>query len=83
MGLYDHYTEVQGQVLDESQQWAQHAVQAVVWNVAGRNRLSGIEWDIVLANTVPGSNDDNRLHAVLWKAYQVHDTTSADYEWNY
>ena len=35
VGLYDHWIDVQGAPFIEAEQWAQHAVQSVVWNMAG------------------------------------------------
>ena len=32
IGLYDHYLDVQGGLFVESEQYAQHAVQSIVWN---------------------------------------------------
>jgi len=35
LGLYDHWLDVQLALFVEEQQWAQHAVQSVVWREAG------------------------------------------------
>ena len=35
LGLYDYHTESQPSVPIDSDQWAQHAVQAIVWSEAG------------------------------------------------
>jgi anaphase-promoting complex subunit 5 len=35
IGLYDHWSEVQQGGPVEAEQWAQHAVQAIVWTAAG------------------------------------------------
>ena len=35
IGLYDHYLDVQGGLFVESEQYAQHAVQSIVWNTFG------------------------------------------------
>lgn len=36
IGLYDHYIDVQGGLFTESEQYAQHAVQSLIWNFFGR-----------------------------------------------
>ena len=35
VGLYDHWTDVQGNYLDYADQWSQHTVQSIVWSAAG------------------------------------------------
>lgn len=35
MGLYDHWIDVQQNVPEDSEQWAHHAVQSIVWSAAG------------------------------------------------
>jgi hypothetical protein len=35
VALYDHWLDVQLAVPVEEEQWAQHAVQSIVWNAAG------------------------------------------------
>ena len=35
MGLYDHYLDAQGGLFIESEQYAQHAVQSILWNTFG------------------------------------------------
>jgi hypothetical protein len=35
IGLYDHWVDVQGNHLDDAEQWSQHAIQSVVWSAAG------------------------------------------------
>ncbi len=87
MGLYDRWTETHPDADNESLQWAQHAVQAVVWHAAGTwfelrlfwalirlagcDRLADIEESIVIAFTEQGSSDNNRLTSILNKAYKV------------
>lgn len=36
IGLYDHYIDVQGGLFTESEQYAQHAVQSLIWNFFGK-----------------------------------------------
>ena len=36
VGLYDHYIDVQGGLFVESEQYAQHAVQSIIWNFFGQ-----------------------------------------------
>ncbi|KAF9040419.1 hypothetical protein BDZ89DRAFT_1060507 [Hymenopellis radicata] len=70
MGLYDRWTETHPDPDNEPVQWAQHAVQAVVWHAAGCDRLADIEESIVIAFTEQGSSDNNRLTSILNKAYK-------------
>ena len=35
MGLYDHWLDAQSAVPNEDHQWAQHAVQSMIWREAG------------------------------------------------
>ena len=37
VGLYDHWLDVQLALPVEDQQWAQHAIQSIIWNEAGQN----------------------------------------------
>lgn len=37
IGVYDHWLDTQTELPGEDQQWAQHAVQSIVWREAGRN----------------------------------------------
>lgn len=37
VGLYDHWLDVQLVLPVEDQQWAQHAIQSIIWNEAGQN----------------------------------------------
>ncbi|KAI8998714.1 hypothetical protein BD414DRAFT_475857 [Trametes punicea] len=69
MGLYDHYIDVQNGLFVESEQYAQHAVQSVVWNFFGCSRLARIEEDIVISFTEYGSEDNTRLTVTLNRAY--------------
>ena len=39
IGLYDHWLDVQLALLTEEEQWAQHAVQSVIWDAAGPSSL--------------------------------------------
>ncbi|PPQ78100.1 hypothetical protein CVT25_015634 [Psilocybe cyanescens] len=71
IGLYDHWLDVQCAVPVEEQQWAQHAVQSIVWREAGCNKLADIEQNIVLAFTAPGGENSNRMSIALNKSYQT------------
>ena len=45
IGLYDHWIDMQGYFLEDSEQWSRHAVQSIVWNAAGETdscRSSGL-----------------------------------------
>lgn len=35
VGLYDHWLEAQAAGSIESEQWAQHAIQSIIWRAAG------------------------------------------------
>ncbi|KAJ7097958.1 hypothetical protein B0H15DRAFT_823591 [Mycena belliarum] len=69
MGLYDHWFDTRPAAPD-SEQWAQHAVQSVVWSSAGCNRLAAIEENLVMAFTDLGGQDNNRITAILNQAYR-------------
>ncbi|KAI0362002.1 hypothetical protein OH77DRAFT_1416202 [Trametes cingulata] len=69
VGLYDHYIDVQGGLFMESEQYAQHAVQSVIWNLFGCTKLARIEEDIVISLTEYGSEDNTRLSVTLNRAY--------------
>ncbi|KAJ7905458.1 hypothetical protein B0H14DRAFT_2660330, partial [Mycena olivaceomarginata] len=68
MGLYDQWFDKEGP--SDSEQWAQHAVQSVVWSAAGCDRLSILEENLVIAFTDVGGEDNNRLTVILNQAYR-------------
>ncbi|KAJ7046748.1 hypothetical protein C8F04DRAFT_1061598 [Mycena alexandri] len=75
MGLFDHWFDGDGQkephvAPPDREQWAQHAVQSVVWSAAGCDRLSVIEENLVIAFTDVGGDDNNRLTVILNQAYR-------------
>ncbi|KAH0583911.1 hypothetical protein H2248_009503 [Termitomyces sp. 'cryptogamus'] len=70
IGLYDHWLDGQGKPLIDEEHWAQHAVQSVVWNTIGCNKLASIEESIVLAFTQSGTEDHNRITMFLNRAYR-------------
>jgi anaphase-promoting complex subunit 5 len=70
LGLYDHYTESQPSVPIDSDQWSQHAVQAIVWSEAGCHQLAAVEENIVLAFTEVGGDNNGRLVTTLNQAYK-------------
>ena len=37
VGIYDHYLDVQGGLFVESEQYAQHAAQSVLWSTFGQS----------------------------------------------
>ncbi|KAL1947766.1 hypothetical protein VTO73DRAFT_13490 [Trametes versicolor] len=69
IGLYDHYIDVQGGLFTESEQYAQHAVQSLIWNFFGCSKIARVEEDIVIAFTEYGSEDNTRLTVQLNRAY--------------
>ncbi|EDR14280.1 uncharacterized protein LACBIDRAFT_305954 [Laccaria bicolor S238N-H82] len=70
LGLYDHWLDVQLALFVEDQQWAQHAVQSVVWREAGCEKLATVEENIVIAFTDSGSEDSNRITVLLNRSYK-------------
>ncbi|KAF8163271.1 hypothetical protein B0H34DRAFT_694755 [Crassisporium funariophilum] len=70
IGLYDHWLDVQLALPVEDQQWAQHAVQSIIWREAGCDKLSAIEENLVMAFTEPGGDSTNRLSIILNKTYK-------------
>ncbi|TFK76479.1 hypothetical protein BDN72DRAFT_785411 [Pluteus cervinus] len=71
VGLYDHWIDVQMAVPNEADQWAQHAVQSIVWSAAGCDRLTTVEESIVLAFTEHGGSDNSRLTVLMNRAYRM------------
>ncbi|KAI0781023.1 hypothetical protein BD413DRAFT_501848 [Trametes elegans] len=69
IGLYDNYIDTQGGLFVESEQYAQHAVQSIIWNFFGCSKLARIEQDIVTSFTEYGSEDNTRLTVTLNQAY--------------
>ncbi|KAG6820590.1 hypothetical protein H0H93_014506, partial [Arthromyces matolae] len=69
-GLYDHWLETQNAPLLNEDQCAHHAVQSVVWDAMGCSKLARIEESIVMAFTLRGSEDHNRITVLLNNAYQ-------------
>ncbi|TFK29908.1 hypothetical protein FA15DRAFT_187068 [Coprinopsis marcescibilis] len=71
MGLYDHWLDVQPAAPNEEHQWAQHAVQSVVWQEAGCDNLATISEDIVIAFTDIGGDNSCRLTVLTNRAYRT------------
>ncbi|TEB35906.1 hypothetical protein FA13DRAFT_1727451 [Coprinellus micaceus] len=71
VGLYDHWLEAHSAVPHADHQWAQHAVQSVIWREAGCERLAQASEEVVLSFTEPGSDNSTRLVVVLNKAHQM------------
>ncbi|KAJ7470732.1 hypothetical protein FB451DRAFT_1254671 [Mycena latifolia] len=69
MGLYDHWFDTRP-IAPDSEQWAQHAVQSLVWSAAGCDRLAAMEENLVMAFTDLGGADNNRITAILNQAYR-------------
>ncbi|KAG6879514.1 hypothetical protein C0992_001847 [Termitomyces sp. T32_za158] len=69
-GLYDHWLDAQGTPPIDEEQWAQHAVQSVVWDAIGCSELASIEESIVLAFTQAGTEDHNRITMFLNRSYR-------------
>ncbi|KAJ7219238.1 hypothetical protein GGX14DRAFT_435221 [Mycena pura] len=70
VGLYDHWYDTQPITAPESDQWAQHTVQSVVWSAAGCDQLAIVEENLVIAFTDVGGEDNNRLTVTLNQAYR-------------
>ncbi|KAI0273378.1 hypothetical protein BC834DRAFT_965918 [Gloeopeniophorella convolvens] len=70
IGLYDHWIDVQGNSLDNADQWSQHAVQSVVWSAAGCEKLAAIEENIVTAFGEIGGDNNNVITVTLNRAYR-------------
>ncbi|KAK0466412.1 uncharacterized protein EV420DRAFT_1261755 [Desarmillaria tabescens] len=70
IGLYDYWTEIHPEEDYEAGQWGQHAVQSTVWSAAGCEQLAQVEENIVIAFTEYGGSNNNRLTAILNKAYR-------------
>ncbi|KAJ7582745.1 hypothetical protein C8J56DRAFT_791650 [Mycena floridula] len=71
IGLYDYSVDTYPNARRHVQQWAQHAVQAIVWDAAGCHQLSEIEQNIVLAFTGIGGDDNTRITTILNQAYKI------------
>ncbi|KAJ4485910.1 hypothetical protein J3R30DRAFT_3442822 [Lentinula aciculospora] len=70
MGVFDHWCDSKMSTTMESDQWAQHAVQAIAWNIIGCEDLGDLSADVIVALTFAGSPDNNRLTAILNTAYR-------------
>jgi len=62
--------DVFGNLPSKREQSGLHAVQSVVWSMAGCNRLSAISENTVIAFTEVGGDDNNRLTVTLNQAYR-------------
>ncbi|CAK5277710.1 unnamed protein product [Mycena citricolor] len=70
VGLYDHWFDTQPIPPADTEQWAQHAVQSVLWTAAGCPGLAALEEDLVIAFTDEGGSDNNRTTVMLNKLYR-------------
>ncbi|KAI0306373.1 hypothetical protein B0F90DRAFT_1814283 [Multifurca ochricompacta] len=70
VGLYDHWIDVQGNHLDDAEQWSQHTVQSVVWSAAGCEKLAVIEENVVIAFSEVGGDSNNAIIVTLNGAYR-------------
>ncbi|KAI0006228.1 hypothetical protein BJV74DRAFT_880515 [Russula compacta] len=70
VGLYDHWIDIQGNYLNDSEQWSQHAVQSIVWSAAGCEKLAIIEENIVTAFNEVGGDSNNAITVTLNRAYR-------------
>ncbi|EJD06020.1 uncharacterized protein FOMMEDRAFT_166316 [Fomitiporia mediterranea MF3/22] len=61
LAVYDNAGGFRGSPTTLDDQWAFHAMQSVLWKLAGCERLAMIEESIVLAFTASGGPDDNRF----------------------
>ncbi|TFK42614.1 hypothetical protein BDQ12DRAFT_597893 [Crucibulum laeve] len=71
VSLFDHLLDVQLSTPTEEEQWAQHAVQSIVWSLSGCEKLAAVEENIVIAFTNMNSDDNTRLTVLLNKAYKA------------
>ncbi|TFY82669.1 hypothetical protein EWM64_g1341 [Hericium alpestre] len=70
IGLYDHWIDRQGHFPDDIYQWGQHAVQSIVWNAAGCEKLATIEEDMVTIFTERAGDDNNTITRARQGKYQ-------------
>ncbi|TCD69730.1 hypothetical protein EIP91_006497 [Steccherinum ochraceum] len=63
--LYDNWSDFQHHRPVPSEQWAQHAVQAVAWEMLGCSALATVHNRVVMSFTDPGGNDNTRLTAAM------------------
>lgn len=70
MGLYDNWVDVQLATGSDEEEWAQHAVQSVLWREVGCERLATVEENIVYTFTEHASDDQTRLIAILNRSYK-------------
>jgi len=70
IGLYDHWVDMQGYFLEDSEQWSRHAVQSIVWNAAGCEKLAVMEENIVTAFNEVGGDNNNVITVTLNRAYR-------------
>ncbi|KAI0283133.1 hypothetical protein BGY98DRAFT_1087979 [Russula aff. rugulosa BPL654] len=67
IGLYDHWIDIQGYFLEDSEQWSRHAVQSIVWNAA---ETAVIEENIITAFNEVGGDNNNVITVTLNRAYR-------------
>ncbi|CAA7271729.1 unnamed protein product [Cyclocybe aegerita] len=70
IALYDHWIDVQSAQPVESEQWAQHAAQSILWAEAGCEGLASAEQNVVMAFARSGEEGSDRLSVILNKAYK-------------
>jgi len=70
VGLYDHWIDMQGNFLEDSEQWSQHTVQSIVWSAAGCEKLAIIEENLVTAFSEVGGDNNNAITVTLNRAYR-------------
>lgn len=71
IGLYDYWLDMQLALPMVEEQWAQHAVQSLVWAAAGCDALATIEENVVIAFTEQGGDDNNRITVLVNRAYKL------------
>ncbi|THH32115.1 hypothetical protein EUX98_g2062 [Antrodiella citrinella] len=67
--LYDNWSDFQHHRPVPSEQWAQHVVQAIAWDMLGCTMISTVHNRLVMSFTEPGSDDNTGLTAALNHAY--------------
>ncbi|EGN92472.1 hypothetical protein SERLA73DRAFT_99306 [Serpula lacrymans var. lacrymans S7.3] len=77
-GLYDHWIETGRASYNDKEKMGIHAMEAVLWTTIGCVGVAEMEEDYVLAFTVSGTNDPNRLNVILNRAYRL--ARSGDYD---
>ncbi|KAL5529052.1 hypothetical protein ACEPAG_5026 [Sanghuangporus baumii] len=68
LALHAYHRDYRGSPVGQDDQWAFHAMQAILWRLAGCEKLAIVEENIVLAFSGSGDSDDIRFTTIQNRA---------------